>query len=110
MKYFIVILSLLILASANIAQAKELDSKDLIKQKAENIKKDSAAIKQALTKELNASAKVIDKEADKIIDQVEELKADFKKHGEVVSASRKQISKELEEKVEELEDLVDSLN
>lgn len=110
MKRLTLILSLCILASANIAQAKELDSKDLIKEKAQNIKKDTAVIKEALGKELNASAKRIDKETEKIMDQVEQLKAEFQKHGKMVKASKKQISKELEDKVEELQDLVDSLD
>ena len=116
MKYRLIIVSILVLVSMNMSRAEdttksdEQDLKTIVKEKTENIKKDTGAIKTALEKEFDASAKVINKETDKIMDQVEKLKADFEKHGKLVNASRKQIGKELEDKVEELEELIDSID
>ena len=116
MKYRLLILSALVLISMSISKAEdateteEQDLQTVVKERTESIKKDTKAIKTAVGKEFDASAKVINRETDKIIEQVEKLKADFKKHGDTVNASRKEITKELEKKVEELEEIVDSMD
>ncbi|MCE2928540.1 MAG: hypothetical protein LW817_02795 [Candidatus Caenarcaniphilales bacterium] len=104
----LLVLPVCFIASFSSARASEL--KDAVQKTSEHLKKDSTEISDALKEDYERSSKIISKEADKIMAEIKSLKEDLSRHGKAADKSREEISETLGDKIDELKDIIDSID